>query len=308
MDIIPLIILGYERDRHIAGLHFLTAKRPLNKIPKIYIAFSNQEPYRSIAEENAKYIENLTPLVCPGASVEKVTFNSFSLEHITELISSVIERERCKEGEAEVWIDLTSTTKEVIALSTFFTLFGVRIYWVTSPLVKGETRIKQRIIECFSTIKQSYLDSLDKLVTDIENARSQKGKREKLEKFFEETAEKYLRATMEQYKTRKAIHMVEMPIRTFERSRALLKSIRLKEIHRKLLLDLKAKDLALKEIQQKNRKQSQMALRYSLMQLGSLGFVKIRERRYGLTGIGRGYAAGIERSMPSATRTTTEAT
>ena len=309
-NIISLIVLGYERDRHITGLHLLAMNKPGQRVRKVYIAYSRREPYFSIAKENAEYISHIATTFFPEVDVETISFDVDSLEDITKLIAYVIETEK---GNGEVWIDLTSTTKSVISLSTFFTLFGARIYWVVSPNAdetqeeyieegKKTTRVKKRVTQSFITMKKSFFQSLDDLLSSLETAKTQEEKTKKKEEFFRRTIQEYVDVTMEQYKTRKATGLVEIPIRTVEKRRTLLKPIKLRNIHKKLLADLKDNSLTLKELQQINPDYSQMAIRYELTNLYSIGFLKSKKREYSLTEIGKGYAIGMETATASHSR------
>ena len=297
-NIIALIVLGYERDRHITGLHLLATNKPNQSIKKVYVALTTNDPYVKIGEENAEYMEKLVTTFFPEIEIERIRFNSYSLRNIAAFISYIIEREK---DNGEIWIDLTSTTKEVISLSTFFTLFGVRIYWVTSPVAKQQTRLEERVRRSFMSMKQDFLKLLDVLLLHLKTVKTPEEKDEKIEAFFQKTIATYYNVALDRYKDRKATGIVEMPLKTVEKKRTLLKPIKLREVHKKLLTDLEHQDLSLRELQLRNEgSYSQMSLRYALTNLFSIGFVITRNRKYGLTEIGSGYAAGIKKANTSA--------
>jgi hypothetical protein len=310
VGICPIVLVGYERKRHIYGLQQLFGKG----IDYVYLVYDNvHEEYREIGEKNAKELERLLREFL-GDKVESVGCDPVNFESVIKVLTYIYKRN----PKSKLYIDITHFAKEAyIAVITFSILFGATPYYV-SP--KEHRPITTRIEETFKIVEED--EEVFKKFREVvsKDLSSEEELRQAFLELLSCIREKYEDYVIMEHARRMPGSWVFVPLGREERL------IELAPVHEQILstiyelersgkegsipvaeliekLDEKARGGGVEGLKREET-QSDRAFRsmvnYRLQQLRSWGFVELevigsrRGSKVSLTKLGRGYAMGLE--------------
>jgi hypothetical protein len=297
MGICIIILAGYEVQRHLYGIRFLSKLG----IDRIYILYDNINPeYKKVVEGKA---ENIYSKVSEVFDAELKGCNPRDMVNLFRIFTYIMLKHRT----SEIYIDLTNTTKQALLAATVFsTAFGIKMYYVTPAKY---VPIDIRIEETFSKLKKD---------TELSNILfSQWGKsenfREVYEKYFEALKTKYIQKVEEMYETRAGEVIEEVPL-----TGNLIKLDEISDLDKKILstlfhIDEKKEIVTITELSRRlgmEGKRNMAIVGYRIRQLERWRFVKVErgkvedgkfivtERgkltKITLTDFGKGFISGIK--------------
>jgi hypothetical protein len=274
-----VILVGYERDRHLYGIKELSKLG----IDSIYILYDTaHEEFRKIVEPNAVYIRD------SASYFFKAYLRECDPTNITSIVRELTYISK-KEHPSELFIDVTNFTKESYLSSFIFAiLFGARLYYVAPEKYEP---INQRIESVFAELRNDS-DIIDKFKEIVGKQRNRI--EENLNNFLKIIEKKYMEKVKARYRRRppSSVKMVSLAIKGL---------IKLTDKHEQILRTLLEKG-AMKTIAQLTQdlgmkgKRDMAKVSYRVRQLEKWGFVtisKTKEKAISLSAFGKGYSLGI---------------
>lgn len=184
---IVIIPVGSLRQRHIDGLrHLLTEYWPVRKL---YVLFNAEEKdtdkplsVKKNAEEVALAFSGLNPEIIPTKTTD--------VEDISRTFTEILLREGLRLSDVfkeNVLIDISSTTKQMIVVSTLFaSLFGIKVYYVKG---KRKKDIRERVESVFNELFNSK-EKKEKIVSILDDKNNIELRTEKLKQLLIEEVAK----------------------------------------------------------------------------------------------------------------------
>lgn len=186
---VVIVPVGWLRQRHIDGLRYLLAE--YGPIRKIYILYSAERQFaegvlsvRKNAEAVASAFSGLVP--------EVLSLDTADVKDVSRTFTEILLREGMALTDLlkeNVLVDISSTTKQVIIVSTLFAnLFGLRVYYVKG---KKKMHVKERTQNIFNKLFSPDSETRQKMISILSDSESSIEQRlEKLESLLiQEVAE-----------------------------------------------------------------------------------------------------------------------
>lgn len=286
MAISIIILVGYEKARHLFGIKELT-KLGINSV---YIFYDKiHEGYKEIATPTAHDIKES---ISTFFNVQTIGCDPRDFVSVVRELTYVMK----KEEPSELFIDVTNFTKEsYLASSAFAILFGAKMYYVAP---EEYIPIGVRIKRVFQALRDDS-DIVRKFHEIISLKKEKEQEEERLiDDFLSLIEEKYTKKVKDVYEGRKPKEVKEIPL-------TLGKVIELTDDHEKILLTLLKKKHVetITELTQclgMVERKDMAKIGYRIRQLEEWGFVKAertRKTEISLSEFGQGYSEGLEKYL-----------
>ena len=283
LGLVPIVLVGYERERHLYGLKKLTDRG----ISRVYLLYDNvHESWRTIAQPNANALRDA---IATFFDVELTGWNPQEFIDAIRVFTYILKREPPNN---RLIFDLTNTTKEAFLASTLFgVMFGTGAYYV-APSEYSST--SERVSNTFDLLKK------DKDLHARFHSYRDRSQVEPFSSFIDLLKPKYLELVRLEYEKRSPGKLKELP--------PILPSVRLEQLHENIIMGLKDPADSIAELSirlglvaqstaEPDKARAQARVNHYLGQLEKWGIadtIRGRRTRISLTDFGVGYRLGLE--------------
>lgn len=285
LGLVPIILIGYERSRHLYGLKEL-AKRGISRV---YILYDNvHESWKEIAQSNAS---KLRDSVATFFDVELMGWNPQEFVDAIRVFTYILKNEQNN----RLMFDFTNTTEEAFLASALFCVtFGTGAYYVAPSEYSS---FNERITRTFNLLKKD-----EDLLVRYRSYRD-RSQVDSFTNLIDILKPKYLELVRREYEERPPGKVKELP--------STPPRVRLEELHENIILALKTPADSIAELtirlgavtkktDDAARARAQARVNHYLAQIEKWGFVdtiRSRRTRISLTDFGQGYELGLEQFL-----------